>query len=75
MYASKYGRVEIVKELLKAGAKIYDYSHIWVPDDVIGNNHTEIVKIIKEQMIKDIMESKCLLLPYDIVHKIVIDML
>ncbi len=78
MWASCRGHINIVRILIESGADLYKANK-----NVNKNGHaaaiilasvydnTEIVKVIKEQMIKDIMISKCLLLPYDIIHKIV----
>ncbi len=67
--------IKVVKELIKAGADVHKKN-----DDgntalmiALQNGNTKIVKIIKEQIIKD--TKKCLLLPHDIVYKIVMEML
>ncbi len=77
IYASTYGYLNIVKILLEFGADIYKNSidkHTAL-SIALQNGHKEIVNIIKEKMIKDIMISGCILLPHDILHKIIMEML
>ncbi len=70
MVASHLGHVDIAKELLNAGANInirdcFDYDAL-----ALAKQHSryKIIKILKEQIIKDLK-----FLPHDILHKIIMD--
>ncbi len=76
MSSSLNNRIEIVKEFIQCpdidiyiAYSAYNTALMYA----LEKNHVEIVKIIKDKMIEDI--NKILLLPYDIVHKIVMEML
>ncbi len=75
MYASWHGNVEIVRILLQCPnidiykKDYYDNAALMFPLFKVEN--TAIVILIKEKMVSDII--KCISLPHDIIHKIVIE--
>ncbi len=75
--ASCYGHIEIIKKLIDAGANTNAVNEWGFTPMIYASkyNRPKIIKILKEQNVNNIIKSKCLLLPHDIVYKIFMEML